>query len=103
MSVQIMRRDRPAFVSDDWLAGTASEIKSAFEGFTAYFGNYEVNEKKGTVIHHVEGSLFPNWIGRDQMRFFKFAGNCLTLSTPPMPIGNSQVTGQLVWEKVGLG
>ncbi len=95
MSAQLTRRDRPAFASDDLLTGTASEIKSAFEGFVAYFGTYEVNEGKAAVAHRVEGSLLPNWVGGDQIRFFELSDNRLTLSTPPMLMGGRQVTGLL--------
>jgi len=99
VSVQIMRPDRPAFASGDQLKGTPMEIKSAFEGFVAYYGIYEVNEEKGIVTHHLEGSLFPNWVGTDQRRFFKFSGNRLTLSTPPILFGGQQVTVVLIWER----
>jgi len=100
MSVQIMRPDRPAFASGDHLKGTPEEIKSAFKGFVAYYGTYEINEEEGTVTHHLEGSLFPNWVGTELKRFFEFSGNQLTLSTPPMPMGGQQVTGVLLWERV---
>jgi len=99
MSVQIMRPDRPAFASGDQLDGTPMEIKSAFEGFVAYYGIYEVNQEEGTVTHHLEGSLFPNWVGSAQRRFFEFSGNRLTLSTPPILFGGQQVTGVLIWER----
>jgi len=99
MSVQIMRPDRPAFASGDQLDGTPMEIKSAFEGFVTYYGIYEVNQEEGTVTHHLEGSLFPNWVGSAQRRFFEFSGNRLTLSTPPILFGGQQVTGVLIWER----
>jgi len=101
MSAQIIRPGRPAFASGDQLKGTPEEIKSAFEGCVAYFGTYEVNEKKGTVTHHVEGSSFPNWVGTDQRRFFEFCGNRVTLSTPPASFGGEHVTALLVWERAG--
>jgi len=101
MSAQLMRRDRPTFASDDLLSGTPSEIKSVFEGFTAYFGTYEINEERATVVHHVEGSLFPNWVGGDQIRFFELSGDRLTLSTPPIPMSGRAMTGLLIWERVG--
>ena len=101
MSVQINYSDRPAFASGDQLKGTPAEIKFALEGYSAYHGTYEVNEEEGTVTHHVKGSLFPNWVGTSQRRFFKFSGNRLTLSTPPMPRGGEQVTALLTWERVG--
>ena len=87
MSAQIMRPDRPAFASGDLHDGTPVEMKSAFEGFIAYYGVYEVNQKEGTVTHHVEGSSFPNWVCSAQRRFFEFSGNRLTISTPPILMG----------------
>jgi hypothetical protein len=98
MSVQIMGCDRPLFASGDPWRGTPEEIKAAFEAFTAYFGNYEVNESEGTVTHHLKGSWFPNWVGLDQKRVFEFSGNRLTLSTPPTQVGGAALTGLLIWE-----
>lgn len=99
MFVLLMRRDRRKFASDDLWRGTPEEIKAAFEGFNAYCGTYEVNEEKGTVTHHVEGSMFPNWVGMDQKRFFKCFGDQLTLSTSPMPLGGRQSTVHLIWAR----
>lgn len=101
MSCQLTRLDRPAFSSGDQWSGTPEETKSAFEGCVAYFGTYEVNEEKGTVTHHVEGSLFPNWVGTDQRRFFEFSGDRLTLTTPPIPAGGQQATALLIYERLG--
>lgn len=97
--VLLMRRDRPKFASNDQWRGTPEEIKAAFEGFNAYCGTYEVNDEKGTVTHHVEGSLFPNWVGVDQERFLKFSGDQLTLSTLPVPLGSRQLIVHLIWAR----
>ena len=99
MSAQIMKPDRPIFVSGNIRRGTAEEIKAAFDGYTAYFGTYEVDEEGGTVTHRVMGSYFPNWVSQDQKRFFEFSGNRLTLKTPPIPAAGKMVTGILVWER----
>jgi hypothetical protein len=101
MSAQLMRPDRPAFASGDQAGGTPAETRSAFQGFTAYFGTYEVNEGKASVIHHVEGSLFPNWVGGDQVRFCELSPNRLILSTPPIPMGSQHMTGLLIWDRIG--
>ena len=100
MSAQVMRADRPAFGSGDLYNGTPDEIKAAFEGAVAYFGRYVVNEAAGTVTHHVLGSLYPNWIGGDQIRFFAFSNHQLTLTTPPILAGRSTMTGMLIWERI---
>jgi len=100
MCVQLTRPNRPKFASNDFLKGTPEEIKSAFESYFAYCGTYEVNEKEGFVIHHIQLSLFPNWIGTDQKRFFEFSGDRLTLSTPPFQANGTQQTLRLVWERL---
>lgn len=98
--VQIMRRDRRVFASGDRLKGTTEEIKSAFEGYAAYFGTYKVNQEEGTITHQVEGTLFPNWVGVDQKRFCQFSGDMLTLRTPEVFLGGQQMTGVLCWKRV---
>jgi Lipocalin-like domain len=100
MTVQLLRADRPAFVSGDLYNATPEEIKAAFEGAFAYFGRYDVNGAAGTVTHHVIGCTFPNWIGGDQTRFFAFSDQWLTLSTPPILAAGSTMTGVLIWERI---
>ncbi len=65
-SVTISRRDRAGFAAGDLLGGTAEEKAQAVEGFVAYAGRYSFDGDR--VIHHVELSLFPNWVGSDQER-----------------------------------
>jgi len=101
MSVQLMRRDRPAFASNDRLGGTPEETKTALEGYLAYFGNYTVDEKNKTVTHHIEGCTFPNWVGVDQKRFFELSGEQLVLRTPTLVIRGGEAVGEIVWKRAG--
>ncbi|HLH35012.1 MAG TPA: lipocalin-like domain-containing protein [Alloacidobacterium sp.] len=66
--------------------------------YIAYAGPYTV--EGDTVTHHVEVSLFPNWLGTAQLRYHKREGNRLILRTPPIPSGDGVVAVQLTWEKV---
>lgn len=66
--------------------------------YIAYTGRYSV--EKETVTHHVEVSLFPNWIGRPEVRHYKFEGNTLMLRTGPIRSGMSTIVAQLIWERV---
>jgi hypothetical protein len=100
MSVQVMRSDRPMFAINDPQKGTPEEIKTAFEGFSSYFGTYEIDEEKGAVTHHVRGSSFPNWVDSDHIRFFEFSGNRLTLRVPSMQVGGIAATSLLIWERL---
>lgn len=99
VSVNFMRADRPAFAAADKARATPEEAKSAIESYEAYFGTYEVDEVQGTVTHHVEGSLLPNWTGSDQLRFFEFSGDCLVLSTAEIPYSGTTVVGRLTWRR----
>lgn len=67
--------------------------------YIAYAGPYTV--EGDTVTHHVEVSLFPNWLGTAQLRYHKREGNRMVLRTPPIPSGDAVVAVQLTWEKVG--
>ena len=100
MAVQLMQLDRPRFAASDADQGTPEEIKAAFDGYGAYFGVYEIHEAEGFVIHHVEGSLFPNNVGTEQKRFFEFSGDKLILKPPPRQMGSEQVSPRITWQKV---
>lgn len=100
VSVQYMRRDRPEFASGDLHQGSPEEIKAAFEGYIGYWGTYDVDERAGTVTHHVAGASFPNWVGGEQKRFYSFDHNHLTFKTPPILIGGVETTNVIVWERI---
>jgi len=99
-SAQVMRPDRPQFVSEDLRKGTAEEIEGNYKGFISYYGRYEFDGENGIVVHHVEGSLFPNWEGQPQKRFFDLSGNQLKLSTEPILWDGEEVVAVLLWERI---
>lgn len=98
MSATLTKDNRPHFATGDVSGGTMEEQAMAAQTYAAYCGRYEIQADK--VIHHVEASLFPNWVGTDQARFFEFTGGKLVLSTPPTLIGGKQQTSHLIWEHV---
>jgi len=96
MAVQIMKNKRNQFLSEDPLQAQPDEVVAAYNVFIAYCGNYEINHNTNQVVHQIEISSFPNWIGQNQIRNFEFIGNELTLSTDL--IGSSR--HRLVWIKI---
>jgi hypothetical protein len=100
MSVQLMRPDRGRFAGEDWGDGSDAEIRAAFTGYLAYFGRYAVDPERSTVSHFVEGSLFPNWIGTEQVRHYRLDGDHLTLTAPPIVRGGRRLGSVLVWERL---
>jgi len=97
MSVAFMSANRPRFAVGDILGGTTEEKVTAAETYISYCGKYEIQGNK--VIHHIEVSLFPNWIGVDQERIFEFEGDRLSLSTPPLLVGGMEQSAYLIWER----
>ena len=100
MSVAIMHPDRAEFAAGDLLSGSAQERAQAAGTYVSYCGRYEF--RGDTVVHRVELSLFPNWVGVEQERIVEVAGNRLTLSTQPILLGGVQRTAHLIWEAVGV-
>jgi hypothetical protein len=99
-SVQLMRIDRPRFAISDQLRGTPEEIEAGYKGSISYFGTYQVDIENKAINHYVEGSIFPNMEGTQQIRLFELKENQLILKTPPFNVGGERVTGLLQWERI---
>ena len=91
--------ERDRFATDDLTGGTLDERSAAFQSFIAYGGRYELDGS--TVIHTVEVSLFPNWIGTTQRRHWEVdaAGERLILVSPPITVGGQTRTQRLSWRR----
>ena len=100
MAAQAMRRGRPKLPSDDVHLTPPDLAKTAFTGFNAYFGTYEVDLAAGLVIHHVQGSLIPNWEGLPQRRRFTLTGDKLILEPPEIQAAGQKRTRRLTWQRV---
>jgi Lipocalin-like domain len=98
MFVAIMSPYRLKFAGGDLLSGTPEEEAQAEETFLSYCGRYELREDR--VIHQIELSSFPNWVGVDQERLMELRENRLTLSTYPILMQGKQQRAQLIWERV---
>lgn len=80
LSVHIMRT--PALASFPGMregSADGASYREAFLAYAAYFGTYSVDAAKGTVTHHVEGSLRPDYTGTDQVRPFRIEGDRLII------------------------
>jgi lipocalin-like protein len=95
MAFQSMAANRPNFAAGDIGGGTPEEKIAAFGTFAAYCGTYDLQDD--TVVHHVKASLFPNWVGADQVRTFTLSGDELELSTPPVLFEGKMRTAHVVF------
>ena len=95
MSGQVMRPNRARVELGE---GNAQQVRAAYIGYIAYFGTYEVDPGGGRIVHHVQGSLNPAWVGGDQVRAMRFDGDRLVLSAEVRKAGQ-MVTHTLTWER----
>lgn len=91
-------RLKSALMAHDGAGALRLARRSGHREYIAYTGRYTVDGD--TITHHVEASLFPNWVGRPELRYYKFEGDTLTLRTGPVRSGKHTVIAQLVWERV---
>jgi hypothetical protein len=113
MAVQLMKYGRPRFASADLRAGTDAEVRDrrsvptegreAFQGYTAYYGSYSVHPAGGKVVHHLEAALHPNWDGTEQVRYYRFDDDHLTLTAPPRLLAGVSQVPTLIRERVACG
>jgi Lipocalin-like domain len=97
MSAQIQASGRPVYADDDVHGGTLEEAAAAARGYLAYSGPYEV-APDGELTHHMDVSLFPNWLGHTQVRACRIGDGRLELSTvSPMVMKGKLQTAVLQW------
>ena len=96
MMLQMMRADRKEPISTPSNPRDKTNARVVL-GYDSYFGRYTVDEKAGTVTHHVEGSLFPEDLGSDWVRPFTLEGDTLTLKLTSPADG---LTRTLVFQRV---
>jgi hypothetical protein len=97
MAVSIMSPHRIPFAGTDILRRTTEEAAAATRTYLSYCGRYELLPDR--LLHHIEVSLFPNWSGTTQERFYHLDGERLELSTAPLAL-REQPRAHLVWQRV---
>jgi hypothetical protein len=87
--------DRPAI---NWRMGeVAAELKAeAYDSFVSYRGAWELLGEK--MVHHVEFSSVPAYVGTDLVRDISFEGEKLVLSLTLLIDGISYAI-RLVWNR----
>jgi hypothetical protein len=80
MAALIMNPDRIRFKEDTSAGGSTEEKVAAFNTFVGYAGTYRIDQASHTIVHTVDISSYPNFVGSEQLRTYSFADGKLTLS-----------------------
>jgi len=98
VSLQMMRLGRSAAIGKPTDPKDSANARVIL-GYDSYFGRYTVDERAGTITHRVEGSLFPEDLGKDFVRGLTLDGDTLTLKFTSAADG-IEVTRTLVFQRV---
>jgi hypothetical protein len=98
MNAQLNMDNRASFRSESLTDGTDEEIRKAYLSYAAYYGKY-YEKSPGEIVHIVEGSLFPNWVGHEEIRYGKIQGEYLILSTPPIQAKGKKIVFNVNWKR----
>lgn len=99
MSGQLMKREREALPDGYRKHGAKEIITAAFEGYIAYCGTWRYDAEREEVVHTVEASLYPNWVGTEQRRGIRFASPNRMILSAVLPRSDGEWTGVLTWER----
>ena len=98
MMLQMMRQGRAQSIGVPSNPEDAKNPRIVL-GYDAYFGTFTVDDAKGTITHHVEGSLFPEDLEKDFTRLFTVEGGTFTLSFVSKASDGDEVTRTLVFRR----
>jgi hypothetical protein len=99
MMLQMMRQDRAQAINAPSNPRDVGNARIVL-GYDSYFGTFQVNAAAGTITHHVEGSLFPEDLGKDFRRAFTIDGDTFTLSFTSKSPEGSDVTRTLRFRRL---
>jgi len=103
MSASLMSHARPPATTRTLSAAPADIRAAAAAGYLTYAGSYSIDGDD--VLHHIELSLMPNWVGTTERRHIEWmpSGETpdLILSTPPTPTdGGRLAVNRLRWARL---
>ena len=79
---------------------TMQEQAAAYRAMLAYTGKFRLDGEK--FIVDVDVAWNNDWVGTEQVRFWRLDGNKMFITSAPIPNPNmpgSMIIGTLVWEK----
>lgn len=101
VSVQMMRRDRPAIASDEWSVVDESEHEEVPSGYIGYCGTYLLDESAATVSHIPDIALVPNLIGEQLKRSITLLKDELSLTVVNSQDEGTSMETRLCWRRLG--
>lgn len=98
MVAMISTADRPRFTTGGQWDAEDTEMAAAYRSMLAYAGRYELDGD--VVVHHVEISAYPGWIGSAQRRRLVVGDDGTIALEARLEDGTPEArTARLVWRR----
>ena len=95
----MMRTGRSPYASGDLLGGTPDEKGEAAHGYVSFGGTWTFDGD--AITFGITYSLFPNWVGGEQVRLTSMVGDELQLQTTgPILLAGKMHRGAARWRKL---
>ena len=81
-------------------AASTAEMAALFKSMAAYTGRWSIDDEK--FMTDVDGAWDPSWVGTEQVRYYTFDGQTLSLRTMPIDhpaFPGQKVIGYLDWQR----
>ena len=95
MSAQVMAAGLDPLANADPREAMPEEAGRSWRNYVGYWGTFTVDTEAGVVIHAVEGAWFPNRVGQEQVRQYRFSGDTLTLEAD-----SATWHATLIWRRI---
>lgn len=98
MAVMVSNACRPAISDPNIRRAPVAEKVAAFDSFFGYAGTWRLEDDQ--MVHSVELSLNPNFVGTDQVRGIEYTPGALTLIQQSTTASGAVMRNELAWKKV---
>ncbi len=95
--VALITHDGRERLDGDRQAAPEKQRAQAFTTSISYSGSYSVRSNE--VVHHVDLSTYPNWVGVDLLRFMEVVDGDVVLTTPPQMQNGVETVLRLRWQR----
>lgn len=99
-AAQFMKRDRTQVAATE-AASAGPNNSRARGGYDAYFGNYTVDDARGTVTQRLLGALSPENVGMVLTRAMQVTGDELVIRLETTSTEGEPIVRTLRWRRAG--
>ena len=97
MFATLMGANRAPFAGTDPMGGSPEETHRAMSTGLSYCGRWRMDGDR--LIHNVELSMFPNWVGAEMTRNCRFDGGRAIVTTLPVTDNGKTFVFELVLKR----